>query len=150
MRDRAREGSVPFSFCAAFQSGACVWRIADFWGGITNSPQTGSAALYSPGQVARCNLWGVGQRIFFLHDGRTSDLLQAILAHDSSVGEPGTGAFPPSEAKGVIAAFRGLSPAEEQSTGLLARIVNPERAAKDGRTRRGAVRFHALPGCYKT
>jgi CxxC motif-containing protein (DUF1111 family) len=26
-------------------------------------------------------LWGVGQRLFFLHDGRTSDLLQAIQDH---------------------------------------------------------------------
>jgi CxxC motif-containing protein (DUF1111 family) len=26
-------------------------------------------------------LWGLGQRLFFLHDGRTSDLVQAILAH---------------------------------------------------------------------
>jgi CxxC motif-containing protein (DUF1111 family) len=26
----------------------------------------------------------VGQRLFFLHDGRTSDLLQAIQAHASS------------------------------------------------------------------
>ena len=26
-------------------------------------------------------LWGVGQRIFFLHDGRTSDLAQAIQQH---------------------------------------------------------------------
>jgi hypothetical protein len=25
-------------------------------------------------------LWGIGQRLFFLHDGRTSDLLQAIEA----------------------------------------------------------------------
>jgi CxxC motif-containing protein (DUF1111 family) len=28
-------------------------------------------------------LWGVGQRTFFLHDGRTTDLLQAIEAHMS-------------------------------------------------------------------
>ncbi len=28
-------------------------------------------------------LWGLGQRIFFLHDGRTSDLLEAIYAHQS-------------------------------------------------------------------
>ncbi len=28
-------------------------------------------------------LWGVGQRLFFLHDGRTSDILQAILDHSS-------------------------------------------------------------------
>ncbi len=29
-------------------------------------------------------LWGLGQRIFFIHDGRTSDLLQAIAFHASS------------------------------------------------------------------
>jgi CxxC motif-containing protein (DUF1111 family) len=28
-------------------------------------------------------LWGVGQRIFFLHDGRTNDLVQAIQQHAS-------------------------------------------------------------------
>ncbi len=32
-------------------------------------------------------LWGVGQRLFFLHDGRTSDLLQAIQAHKSDGSE---------------------------------------------------------------
>ena len=46
-------------------------------------------------------LWGLGQRIFFLHDGRTTDLLEAIMAH-SSAG---------SEANGVIANFKALSPA---------------------------------------
>jgi len=34
-------------------------------------------------QFRSAPLWGVGQRVFFLHDGRTSDLQQAILAHDS-------------------------------------------------------------------
>jgi hypothetical protein len=29
-------------------------------------------------------LWGVGQRLFFLHDGRTSDLGEAIEQHASS------------------------------------------------------------------
>ncbi len=29
-------------------------------------------------------LWGLGQRIFFLHDGRTSDLVQAIQYHFSN------------------------------------------------------------------
>ena len=29
-------------------------------------------------------LWGLGQRIFFLHDGRTSDLLEAIRAHEAT------------------------------------------------------------------
>jgi CxxC motif-containing protein (DUF1111 family) len=28
-------------------------------------------------------LWGVGQRLFFMHDGRTSDLGAAIEAHSS-------------------------------------------------------------------
>jgi hypothetical protein len=32
-------------------------------------------------------LWGLGQRIFFLHDGRTSDLKQAIQEHRSSGSE---------------------------------------------------------------
>jgi CxxC motif-containing protein (DUF1111 family) len=27
-------------------------------------------------------LWGLGQRIFFLHDGRTRDLVAAIESHD--------------------------------------------------------------------
>jgi CxxC motif-containing protein (DUF1111 family) len=64
-------------------------------------------------------LWGIGQRTFFLHDGRTSDLLQAILAHASSSGDvrddAETGAVPPSEASAVITAFRSLSPMDGQA-----------------------------------
>jgi CxxC motif-containing protein (DUF1111 family) len=29
-------------------------------------------------QFRSAPLWGVGQRVFFLHDGRTNDLMQAI------------------------------------------------------------------------
>ena len=36
-----------------------------------------------PDQFRTAPLWGVGQRLFFLHDGRTADLLQAIEAHSS-------------------------------------------------------------------
>jgi CxxC motif-containing protein (DUF1111 family) len=36
-----------------------------------------------PDEFRTAPLWGVGQRLFFLHDGRTSDLLQAIQAHFS-------------------------------------------------------------------
>jgi CxxC motif-containing protein (DUF1111 family) len=50
-------------------------------------------------------LWGVGQRIFFLHDGRTADLLQAIQAHDS----------PQSEARGVISGFNRLPVPDKQA-----------------------------------
>jgi len=50
-------------------------------------------------------LWGLGQRIFFLHDGRTKNLLTAIAAHAS------TG----SEANTVIANFNALSAANKQN-----------------------------------
>jgi CxxC motif-containing protein (DUF1111 family) len=46
----------------------------------------------------------LGQRIFFLHDGRTADLVVAIRAHDS-VG---------SEAKKVIANFNVLLEPQKQ------------------------------------
>lgn len=53
-------------------------------------------------------LWGVGQRVFFLHDGRTSDLLLAIREHKSGKGES------KSEANAVIDRFDTLRPEEQQ------------------------------------
>jgi CxxC motif-containing protein (DUF1111 family) len=50
-------------------------------------------------------LWGIGQRLFFLHDGRTSDLYEAILDHSSSG----------SEANTVISNFKLLSTADQQA-----------------------------------
>jgi CxxC motif-containing protein (DUF1111 family) len=55
-------------------------------------------------------LWGLGQRIFFLHDGRTKDLVEAIQAHASA----GDGRFRASEANGVVARFRALSETQKQ------------------------------------
>ena len=55
-------------------------------------------------------LWGLGQRIFFLHDGRTTDLIEAIRAHRSSSNFK----FGPSEANEVIEKFNGLHEAEKQ------------------------------------
>jgi CxxC motif-containing protein (DUF1111 family) len=43
-------------------------------------------------------LWGLGKRVFFLHDGRTDDLDVAIRAHKSD----GNSKFGPSEANRVI------------------------------------------------
>src|SRR5207342_3715851 len=40
-----------------------------------------------PDEFRTAPLWGAGQRIFFLHDGRTSDLLEAIQAHASQGSE---------------------------------------------------------------
>jgi CxxC motif-containing protein (DUF1111 family) len=55
-------------------------------------------------------LWGLGKRIFFLHDGRTDDLLEAIEAHRSS----GNSSFEPSEANDVIDKFNRLDERETQ------------------------------------
>jgi CxxC motif-containing protein (DUF1111 family) len=63
-----------------------------------------------PDEFRTAPLWGLGQRIFFLHDGRTRDLVQAIQAHAS----PGNGQFPPSEANAVIANFNALSESQKQ------------------------------------
>jgi CxxC motif-containing protein (DUF1111 family) len=38
-------------------------------------------------QFRTAPLWGAGQRIFFLHDGRTKDLVAAILAHNANGSE---------------------------------------------------------------
>jgi CxxC motif-containing protein (DUF1111 family) len=63
-----------------------------------------------PDELRTPPLWGLGQRIFFLHDGRTTDLLEAVTAHAS----PGDATYPPSEANAVIAAFLRLSEPEKQ------------------------------------
>jgi CxxC motif-containing protein (DUF1111 family) len=70
-------------------------------------------------------LWGLGQRIFFLHDGRTSDLVQAIQDHASG-GSAGNSRgneefnsssntqFGPSEANRVIANYNALTSSQQQ------------------------------------
>ena len=57
-----------------------------------------------PDEFRTAPLWGVGQRVFFLHDGRTSNLVDAIRAHNSKG----------SEAKRVINQFNKLSTQEQQ------------------------------------
>jgi CxxC motif-containing protein (DUF1111 family) len=56
-------------------------------------------------------LWGLGKRVFFLHDGRTSNLLTAIQAHQSN----GNAVYPASEANSVINSFNALSPTAKQN-----------------------------------
>jgi CxxC motif-containing protein (DUF1111 family) len=55
-------------------------------------------------QFRTAPLWGLGQRIFLLHDGRTTNLLQAIDAHASRG----------SEANQVESNFDQLSPSQQQ------------------------------------
>jgi len=57
-----------------------------------------------PDEFRSAPLWGVGQRVFFLHDGRTTNLVEAIRAHKS----------PGSEANMVIDRFNKLSAKEQQ------------------------------------
>jgi len=65
--------------------------------GISQGAATGSEFRTAP-------LWGLGQRIFFLHDGRSDDLKDAIRQHSS------TG----SEANAVISRFNNLSEFQKQ------------------------------------
>jgi CxxC motif-containing protein (DUF1111 family) len=69
--------------------------------GLTDGVTQGSAG---PDEFRTAPLWGLGQRAFFLHDGRTDDLLAAILAHSSSG----------SEASRVVSAFQSLSSKQQQ------------------------------------
>ena len=71
-------------------------------GGLADGVTQGGAG---PDEFRTAPLWGVGQRLFFLHDGRTADLLEAIQQHRS----------PGSEANGVIRKFNGLSSDDQQA-----------------------------------
>jgi CxxC motif-containing protein (DUF1111 family) len=57
-----------------------------------------------PDEFRTAPLWGVGQRVFFLHDGRTTNLVEAIRDHKSKG----------SEANRVIEHFNKLSTQEQQ------------------------------------
>jgi len=69
--------------------------------GLADDIVQGSAG---PDQFRTAPLWGLGQRIFFLHDGRTTDLLEAIAAHKSGG----------SEADAVIRSFEQLTGRQKQ------------------------------------
>ena len=76
--------------------------------GLADQLPVGTAG---PDEFRSAPLWGVGQRIFLMHDGRTRDLLEAIRAHESD----GDARFPPSEANAVVDAFNALTEAQKQS-----------------------------------
>jgi CxxC motif-containing protein (DUF1111 family) len=69
--------------------------------GLSDGVTQGAAG---PTEFRTAPLWGAGQRLFFLHDGRTSDLMVAIQAHDSRG----------SEASGVVRRFNSLSRSQKQ------------------------------------
>jgi CxxC motif-containing protein (DUF1111 family) len=57
-----------------------------------------------PDEFRTAPLWGVGQRVFFLHDGRSKNLVEAIREHRS----------PGSEANQVVDRFNRLKRQEQQ------------------------------------
>jgi CxxC motif-containing protein (DUF1111 family) len=65
---------------------------------VTQGAATGDEFRTAP-------LWGVGQRLFLLHDGRTSDLVQAINMH------AGNG----SEANQVVTDFNNLNTFDKET-----------------------------------
>ena len=75
--------------------------IHDMGTGLADGVSQGEAG---PREFRTAPLWGLGQRIFFLHDGRTSDVIAAIRAHQS------TG----SEANVVVQRFLNLTEAQKQ------------------------------------
>ncbi len=54
--------------------------VHDMGPGLADGVSQGQAG---PSEFRTAPLWGLGQRLFFLHDGRTSDLRDAIQAHRS-------------------------------------------------------------------
>jgi CxxC motif-containing protein (DUF1111 family) len=63
-----------------------------------------------PDEFRTAPLWGLGQRVFFLHDGRTRDLREAIAAHRSGPSRR----FRASEANRVVDTFEWLSEHHKQ------------------------------------
>src|SRR3989449_7685971 len=81
--------------------------VHDMGPGLADGVTQGQAG---PREFRTAPLWGVGQRLFFLHDGRTSDLREAIRAHRS--GRFLT--FNASEANAVIKNFNRLQDNQKQ------------------------------------
>jgi CxxC motif-containing protein (DUF1111 family) len=82
----------PFSDFAVHDMGT---RLAD---GVSQGNASGRQFRTAP-------LWGIGQRIFFLHDGRTNDLYEAIQQHASQG----------SEASNVIRNYNLLGTTDQQA-----------------------------------
>jgi CxxC motif-containing protein (DUF1111 family) len=75
--------------------------VHDMGVGLADGVSQGEAG---PREFRTAPLWGLGQRIFFLHDGRTSNLVRAIREHASSG----------SEANEVISNYNNLSDGRKQ------------------------------------
>jgi CxxC motif-containing protein (DUF1111 family) len=75
--------------------------VHDMGPGDADNVQQGNA---TGDQFRTAPLWGIGQRINFMHDGRTTNIVTAIEDHYSL----GNGIYPNSEANAVINNFNNL------------------------------------------
>jgi|SRR5579862_8726205 len=81
--------------------------LHDMGPGLADGVSQGGA---SGSEFRTAPLWGLGQRLFFLHDGRSSDLLDTINQHASGTQRQGNA----SEANGVVGSFNNLSERQKQ------------------------------------
>jgi CxxC motif-containing protein (DUF1111 family) len=81
--------------------------VHDMGPGLADNVQQGGA---TGDQFRTAPLWGIGQRINFLHDGRTNNIVTAIEDHRSFA----NGVYPNSEANTVINNFDALSNTNQQ------------------------------------
>ncbi len=63
-----------------------------------------------PDKFRTAPLWGIGQRLWFMHDGRTNNIVTAIEDHYSL----GNSTYPASEANQTIVNFNNLSKTNQQ------------------------------------
>jgi CxxC motif-containing protein (DUF1111 family) len=63
-----------------------------------------------PDEFRTAPLWGIGQRLFFMHDGRTNNIVTAIEDHFSL----GNSTYGPSEANQTVTNFNALSSTNQQ------------------------------------
>ncbi len=99
-------GNTQMSKITGSLSNAPVNAFSDFeihhmGGGLADNVSQGGAG---GDQFRTAPLWGLGQRIFLMHDGRTTNLLTAIEAHESRG----------SEANTVERNFDNLTPSQQQ------------------------------------
>jgi CxxC motif-containing protein (DUF1111 family) len=96
--DTAANQTVSNSMISPFSDFA----VHDMGAGLADRVTQGNANGF---EFRSAPLWGVGQRVFFLHDGRTNNLLTAIEQHASRG----------SEANRVITQFNMLSTIDQQN-----------------------------------
>jgi hypothetical protein len=79
--------------------------------GVADGINQGSA---TSDQFRTAPLWGVGQRYFFFHDGRATDLVAAIQDHCPPASQSASGSTPVGEACGSVKGFNALTAAQQQ------------------------------------